>query len=457
MASKEPLSDPHIAHHVIESVEDELQALRAFVRFHWPWVLVMLLGVALALYAIRPFPSRTVTIATGQPKSSYDGLGNLYREFFARHGVELRLVPTNGPLDNVDVLAKDEVDAAFAIGGVPVPAGRGIVSLGSIQFEPLWLFYRGEPLKDPDALEFLRQRRLSIGPVGSGTRYVVLDLMKQHSFDSASRANLVEMPAQEAADALRAGTIDGMFLVAGMESPLLRELLADPALNLWDFRTAKAIAGRLPHIYPVVYPMGAASLSPVRPAGDVNLVATNTKVLVREDLHPAIQYLFMMAAIDFYGNRRFYFDRADGFPVFLDHDVPKSDVATKYLEHHSTSLERTFPFWLASLLDRAWLLLAALVAILLPLARLIPEYRKLHFSFVVEEHYASLRRIYRELNEESGKPGFEKVNAEFRALANQIAGMWVPAGLTEKYHFLVGALELLRARIRDAEAKLAAR
>lgn len=455
--SKEPLRKPNIEHHLVESVEEEVYALRWFLRHHWYLVAILLLGVALFLYVVRPFPPRTVTMATGQPHSSQDDVGQHYRAFFARRGVELRLVGTNGPVDNVGKLASGEVEAAFAIGGIAVPDDRGIVSLGSVEFEPLWLFHRGEPSTGDDPFAAFAGKRLSIGPVGSGTHEVVRSLVKGHRLDAtAGQVTFVEMPVQEAAEALRAGRIEGMFLFADMDSRLLQGLLDDPAVHPWDFRTAKAIATRLRHATAVVYPMGASSLNPLRPDRDINLVATNTKVLVRDDLHPAIQYLFMMAATDFYNNTHVHFDRDDGFPDFLDHDVRKSEVATKYIEHHSIALERTFPFWVASFLDRAWLLIAALAAVLLPLARLVPEYRKFHFRSEVEDRYRDLRRIERKLRTAGSESDVRQARAEFEAVERDIDGLWVPSGLTDRYYLLVAAMDALRGRLDRAEDRLRA-
>jgi hypothetical protein len=183
------------------------------------------------------------------------------------------------------------------------------------------------------------------------------------------------------------------------------------------------------------------------------MVSTNTKVLVREDLHPALQYLFMMAASDFYDNTHVHFDRDDGFPDFLDHDVRKSEVATKYIEHHSIALERSFPFWVASFLDRAWLLIAALAAVLLPLARLVPEYRKFHFRSEVEDRYRDLRRIDRSIRVAASPENLEQAKADFDAVERDIDGMWVPSGLTDRYYVLVSALEALKDRLDSAEAR----
>jgi TRAP-type uncharacterized transport system substrate-binding protein len=452
MTNRRPLAKPHIEHHLLESVEDEFHALRSFVWHHWYVVLVLLVGIGLLAYVVRPFPPSTVTIATGPPDSSYDDLGEWFAAYFRRNGVSLNLVASKGPVENVDLLASGKVDAAFALGGIPVPNDRGIVSLGSVQFEPLWLLHRDAAAGGGDLFAFLSGKRLAIGLPGSGTRFLVEELLREHRRDALRSVAVTESSEADAAIALRAGRIDAMFVLADTDSPLLAGLLHDPSLHVWNFATARAVAGRMPHVYAVVYPAGASSLSPIRPPQDVELVATNAKVLVRDDLHPAIQYLFLMAASDYYDNNRYAFDRPGGFPAFLDHDVRKSEVAAKYFEHHSTALEATFPYWVTSLLDRVWLLVAAIAAILLPLTKLVPKYRKLHFAMEVEERYADIRAIEAGLLAAASPADLREARTAFDALQRNVAAMWVPTGLTEKYYFLIGAIEPLRARIADAES-----
>jgi hypothetical protein len=119
MTSRRPLAKPHIEHHLLESVEDEFHALRSFVWHHWYVVLVLLVGIGLLVYVVRPFPPSTVTIATGPPDSSYDDLGEWFATYFRRNGVSLNLVASKGPVENVDLLASGKVDAAFALGAFP--------------------------------------------------------------------------------------------------------------------------------------------------------------------------------------------------------------------------------------------------------------------------------------------------------------------------------------------------
>jgi TRAP-type uncharacterized transport system substrate-binding protein len=75
---------------------------------------VVLLWVLFA--ALRPFPGRDVSIATGPAGSAYEQVAERYREILARDGVRLHLVPTNGAVDNLERLrnARAGVDRTAA-------------------------------------------------------------------------------------------------------------------------------------------------------------------------------------------------------------------------------------------------------------------------------------------------------------------------------------------------------
>ena len=442
-----PLKKPNFEYQFYANIRDELFALKSFIRFHWFMSLMFLLGVLVFLYEVRPFPPSVVTIATGQPDSTYDSVGRMYQAYFQNNGIELKLVPTNGSVDNNRLISEQKVDAAFSQSGVPIPKPDQVMSLGSIEFEPLWFFYRGAHLDADDLPEFLAQKRVSVGAEGSGTKYMVLDLLNEHKIHIDNPGNQHVMTTIESADALRAGRIDGLFILADMASKQLWTLLEDPTLRIMSFKSAQAISSKLGYTDPVVFPRGAVSLNPVRPANDIDLVATNTRIIVDKDMHPAIQYLFMMAGAYFYRNTDVYFKRPGGFPAFLDNDTEKSDVAIKYLRSSTSILERTFPFWIASFLDRAWLLVAALFAIAYPLMKMVPRYRNFHFNAAMNDRYIEMRRIEAMLDQCHSESDLLALEAAFDSLEEQVKGMWVPTNANERYYLMLNGLRLLRDRL----------
>lgn len=447
-----PLKKPNFEYQFYANLKQELFALKSFFRFHWFLVLLFVAGLLAFVYGVRPIPPSEVSIATGQPGSTYDSVGQMYQSYFRRHGIELKLVPTHGSVDNNLLISEQKVDAAFSQSGVPIPLHEQVVSLGSIEFEPLWFFYRGPEIDSDELPMFLATKRVSIGAEGSGTKYMVLDLLSEHQIRVDNPENQRVMTTLESANALRAGNIDGMFILADMASKQLWSLLEDRSLRILSFKSARAIASKLGYTDPVVFPRGAVSLNPVLPANNIDLVATNTRIMVDKDMHPAIQYLFMMAGAYFYRNTDVYFNRPGGFPAFLDNDTEKSEVAIKYLRSGTSSfLERNFPFWIASFLDRAWLLIAALFALAYPLLKLMPKYRTFHFNAAMNDRYIAMRAIESLLSQCKTGADFQAIEIAFDQLDRSIQEMWVPTNANERYYLMLNGMRLLRDRLERSE------
>ena len=436
------------------SVRDEFRALGAFLRFNWQWVLIVGIGLAVFLHEIRPFPPRTITIATGQPNSTYEDIADWYEAYFAEHGVKLIRKQSDGAVENVQTLAAAGVDVAFSQGGIPVPKDANIVSLGSIQYEPLWLFYRGPEFHGSDPLEFLQKKRLSVGAEKSGTRAFVMDLIRQHQLKDEHAKNLVVMNAEDSVKALLDGRIDGLFLLANTESKDLIPLIESPDIHLWNFNTARAIGSKIPYVTAVSLPIGSISLTPIRPTREKELVATTTTILANKNLHPAIQYLFMMASTDFYRHTHVYFPRPGGFPAFTDVGIPRSTIAEKYLTTGPSGFEHMLPFWLASFIDRMWLMLAALVAIAYPLFQMVPQYRKFHFKYDLDDRYIDLMRIETAAHDAQSVEDMAPIWDAFNTLELKISETWVPSGSKEKFFTFCNAMELLRIRLERIQEKL---
>lgn len=449
-----PIKRPNFEHQFKMSVRDETRALISFVRFHWLSVSFVIAGVVLFFYTLRPFPPLTVSVATGQPHSTYEEIADWYEKYFAGHGVKLIRLQSDGAIENIQKLADREVDIAFSQGGIPIPPKTSIVSLGSIQYEPLWLFYRGDRFDGNDPVNFLERKKISIGAEKSGTRAFVLELIKEHKNFNQNNQNLLILNASDSVKALLDGHIDGMFLLANPESKDLEPLIANTDIHLWNFTTARAIANKIPYIKAVELPMGAFSLTPVRPTQDKELVATTTTVLANQDLHPAIQYLLMMAASNFSRSAHVYFPRPGGFPAFDDSTIPKSTIADKYIQEGASGFEHPFPFWIASFIDRMWLLVAALFAIIYPLTKMVPQYRKFHFKYDLDDRYIDLMKIETRLNETKSLDDIQEVWKAYDELEQRISETWVPSGSKERFFIFRNAMELLRLRIERTQSNI---
>ena len=143
--------------------------MRDFLKVYAPIAILLVAGFAVASRFVNPAPPRQVRMAAGAPQGAYAETAKRYRDILARDGITLEVVTTQGSLDNLRLLQATTggVDVAFVQGGTGSADALGLVSIGSVFFEPLWVFVRESvPAR---SLAELRGRRLAVGVEGSGS------------------------------------------------------------------------------------------------------------------------------------------------------------------------------------------------------------------------------------------------------------------------------------------------
>lgn len=435
---------------------EEWLAFWSFLKHHWYLVLPSILALVVLIYVVRPLPPKHLRLATGQPNSTFQVVGEQYRQFFAKHAVDLELVETKGAQENIELLQKGQVDAVFSQGGLSIDDPQGeIRSLGSISLQPLWLFYRGAEVVNAENLnEFVANRRVSLNLPGSGTRLLTEAIFALHKINPES-PNFLPLSTQAGMAALESGKIDAMFLVAGVESKNLRSLLTEPGIHAFNFELAEAYTKRIRYLDMVTLPKGALDINPISPRKNINMVATSTVLLATNGLHPALQLLFLEAASEFDRHRIAVFNSESRFPSYTDLSVPESDVAHRYYKKGSPFLWGHAPYWLASLFDEIWFYLFAAGAILLPIIGLIPSYRKRYAAVSMEECYTQLRVIEVNVLDSTTKAELQELLAETNRLKDRIWRLWVPSGNRRYYYSLKSALLAVQKDITEQLGKLA--
>ncbi|MGE5275462.1 MAG: TAXI family TRAP transporter solute-binding subunit, partial [Acidobacteriota bacterium] len=273
--------------------------MRELVRRRPILVLVVAIAVALAslvsliLVVGRGLPPRSVVMTTGPEGSAYQEFGEKYRTALARDGIRLELKPSLGNVDNLARLndPSSGVSVGFAASGLTTEkASPEIESLGTISYEPIWIFCRG--LSDQAQFGDLRGKRLSIDPHAG----VMLDLLRAIGLEK--EVKVVPLAPGAGGEALLRGEVDCACMLTVADDPIVKRLLADDGAILMTFQRADALVALYPYLSKVTIPRGAGSLPKDRPAQDVTLVAPMASLLVRHDLHPAVQYLLLQAAQD---------------------------------------------------------------------------------------------------------------------------------------------------------------
>src|ERR1700675_464439 len=178
-----------------------------------PVLVVSVLIIFAALHFVRPAPPRALTIASGTPGSRFNLAAQRYQKILARNGITLKIVTTEGSQDNLNrMLASDTyVDIALVQAGISDVGETGdLISLGSVFYVPLTIFYR-----NPTALDRLSQlagRRIAIGPPGSGTRSLALALLKANEINAQGPTQLLDLEGEAARTALLGQQADAIFL-----------------------------------------------------------------------------------------------------------------------------------------------------------------------------------------------------------------------------------------------------
>lgn len=338
--------------------------MRRILLYALPAIGALAIGVAVANRFASPLPPRELSISTGREGGAYHDFALEYRTLLARDGFTLEVRPSAGSIATLERLARREVDAGFVQGGTA--AGRdvaGLISLGSMFLEPVWVFHRAT-LK-VGTLADLRGRRVAVGEQGSGARELALTLLGDTSV-SAGNATFLEVGGEEAASGLSAGSIDAAFFVMSPRAPLVQRLVRESDLVLLPERRHLAYAGRYPYLTAVQVGEGMLDLNANIPAADIRLLAVAASLVVRNDLHPDHVRVLLRAAEQVH-RRKGRFEEEERLPAALLVELPLHEDARRYFRDGPSWLERRLPFRIAGLVDR-------LVLILLPVMAILPAF-----------------------------------------------------------------------------------
>lgn len=441
-------NNPRPFRYLLLSMVDELQAIGNFLYHQWFLVIVLIGLLVWAIVQFNPLPPQHVRLASGQSHSTLEVIAGRYQLALAREGIEVSLLGSRGALGNLQRLIDGEVDIALSQGGAPLSQTEGLHSLGSIGYQPLWLFLR-EPLGEQNFITGLVGQRVSIGLPGSGTRTIIDRMLPLLDAETLAQYQWVERDARDSIEALLSGEIDAMFLLAGIESGNAQALLQHPDVVMHDFQLAAGLTRHLDFVEVITLPKGSIQLHPPRPAQDVRMIATTTTLVVRSDLHPAIQQLLLQSSARLAQQEPDFFARDGGFPAYVDKALPLSEAAERFYAGSRLPFERFLPFWLASLIDAFWFWVIAVLAVGYPLLRLTPTYRKTVFDLVAAQRYRQLRSLQSRWLTAVNTLEQAELRQELLGLQQDILRIWVPRGRVAQYAALSNAVILFGLKMDE--------
>ena len=399
--------------------------------------------ISAVFFFVHSAPPGTITITTGPEGSIFYTNASKYSIFLARQSMKLNILTSAGSLENLQRLSNPafKVDVGFVQGGITNGATDQLVSLGSISYQPLLVFYRGTPI---ESLADLAGKRLAIGPVGSGTRDLVLTLLGANGIKPGESTTLLNWDSQKSSNALLDGNIDAVFLMGeDASAATMRKLLLTTDIHLLNFKQAEAYTRRFSYLSVLKLPQGGIDLGKNIPAQDVYLIGPTVELVARKDLHPALSDLLLEAALDAHGKATLLQHKGE-FPAPIEHDFHISADAVRFYKSGSGFFYRHLPFWLASLTSRIVVVFIPTIVVLVPVLRSIPQLYRWRIQSRIRRWYRALLILEKELFKGPGserRQGLLKRLDEIETAVNQ---MKVPAFLADQYYGLRGHIDFVR-------------
>jgi TRAP-type uncharacterized transport system substrate-binding protein len=423
-----------------------------------PFILISLVLLWGAYLFLKPTPPKRIVMATGSEQGAYANFGLRYAEELKRNGIEVVLRTTAGSRENLRLLRdpKEKVDIAFVQGGSSETMrlnedeqDAGLVSLGSMFYEPVWLYYRADVAKKiakdgvlRDVAQ-LRGLRVNTGVRGSGIPGITNRLLAANLMDRTD-IKPVSLDTTHAAVALLNGEIDVLALVSAPEAPIVQMLLQTPGIQLFEFSQAEAYSRRYRYLNPVTLPRGVVDLSRNAPPRDISMIAATCSLVARPDIHPALVQLFVQAATKIHGGGG-WMSHAGQFPSPNNTEFPVTRDAERYYRNGPPLLQRYLPFWLANLVDRMWVALLSIMVVLIPVARVLPPLYAFGIRRRIFRWYRILRQIEDDLANGDKEP--EKLRSELDKLDEKAERISVPLSYTDELYRLRQHIRLVRTRL----------
>jgi hypothetical protein len=257
---------------------------------------------------------------------------------------------------------------------------------------------------------------------------------------------LLSVAGLAAAEALKKGEADAVFVVGAAQSGAVWSLLYSEGVKLMSFSLADAYTRRFPYLSKVMLPQGGIDLMRNLPARDVTLVAPVATLVAREDTHPALIDLLLQAAAEVHGGAGL-FQLPGEFPKPTQVDFPLSREAERYYRSGKPFLQRYLPFWAATLVDRLVVMLVPIIAVLIPLLRFAPYLYSWRVRRRIYRWYGELKFLENEIESDPGALTQAEWLARLERIDRGVEHIRTPLAYSDQLYTLRSHIGLVRESV----------
>ena len=418
-----------------------------------PYVLLVIVAFWIASKYVRPAPPDTIVISAGREHSIFKVTAERYRKILEREGVKLRILESEGSLENLKRVAdpKSEVEVGFVQGGLAsLVDPEQVMSLGSVMYVPVLVFYRAP--RPAERLSDLRGKRMAIGREGSGTRAMAETLLRANGIDGKPPTTWLPLEGADAKAAIIRGDVDVAFLSGDSAGAAeIVELIHTRGVRMFDFVQGDAYVARFRYLTKLELPPGALDLGKNLPEKPLTMIAPTVELLAKPGLHPALSDVLIEAARQVHG-RANVLQKAGEFPAPLEHEYPLSDDALRYYKSGKSFAYRHLPFWLANLVDRTVILLVPLLVVLVPGLKVVPWLYRWRVTSRLYARYGELIALEREAFEEMTPERRAQMAKRLDEIEERVIRQKLPSWLAGDLYVLRQHIDFVRNRLTSSSS-----
>jgi TRAP transporter TAXI family solute receptor len=417
-----------------------------------PVVILVIISLVIAYQFVEPAPPKTIRIATGRIGGGYHTFALKYKELLAKDNFQLEIVPTAGSIEVLQRLKSGDVSVGLVQGGTGNSVSPdGLKSLGSLFYEPLWVFHHRE--QPVEYLFDLRGKRVAVGEEGSGTRPLALQLLADNQV-TPENTTFFNLSSKKAAQQLMAGEIDAAFFVMSPTASVISELLQEPTIKLLNFTRHLAYTSQYSFLSSVKLGQGVIDLEQNIPNEEKILLAATASLVAREDLHSDLVHLLLMKAEEVHRPGGLL-EKVDQFPSTQFVEFPMNKNAAVYLKEGPSFLHKIFPFWIAATIARLTIMIIPLLAVMMPLFKSAPPIYRWRIRSQIYRWYVRLYEVDRELDQITDLEALAEKIKEIKLLEKEVIGqVSVPLSFMGELYSLHVHIRLVLSRLEEQRQEI---
>lgn len=356
-------------------------------------VAALLAAVAAAFGIARDYGYLQASILTGSPGGQYHALATRLSERARREHGTLTVVSTAGSIENVSRLASNSRRCSdmFALiqDGTPVPTEAKLELLGRLP-TPESLLLLGRAGRAFHALPDFRGTSIGIGPQGSGTAYLVQQLLADTDLRELD-IHLSHHELPEQAKLVAEGKLDLAAFVMQENAVFLHSIVRQYNLDIVAPQDLQGLIARFPWLSLGLIPAGRYDLVRHIPTTDKQVVRLRTLLIASPCAQRADRIALLMLT-------------AAELPNFVRDNPPSSTAPASvlplagearqfFLTGEPELADRYFP-WLVNIMSPAyWVYLVMAVTILFNMLRGYSRFRLWRIDAAREKIETALKQL----------------------------------------------------------------